>query len=150
MAATGEAARSAWQAGTIAARVGRFAEGVGLARVVLDMTAEYLRTRKQFGQPIGRFQALAHRMADLLTQCEQAQSLAWAAAMKLDPRTVDAAQVVAHRAFRAIGQQAVQLHGGIGMTDEYAVSHYVKRLLAIELELGDVDTALARFAAHAA
>src|SRR5262249_51879839 len=129
--ASGDAAQKAWLAGTTAARVGRFAEGVGLSRTVLDMTAEYLRTRKQFGQPIGRFQALAHRMADLLTECEQAQSLAWAAAMKLDARTVDAAQVVAHRAFRAIGQQAVQLHGGIGMTDEYAVSHYVKRLLPI-------------------
>lgn len=149
---TGDAARAAWQAGGTAARVGRFAEGVGLSRAVLDITAEYLRTRKQFGQPIGRFQALAHRMADLITQCEQAQSLAWAAAMKLDSRTVDAAQVISHRTFRAIGQQAVQLHGGIGMTDEYAVSHYVKRLLAIELELGDVDTALASFAAqsHAA
>lgn len=146
---SGDGAQKAWQAGRTAARVGRIAEGVGLSRVVLDVTAEYLRTRKQFGQPIGRFQALAHRMADLLTQCEQAQSLAWAAAMKLDARTVDAAQVIAHRTFRAIGQQAVQLHGGIGMTDEYAVSHYVKRLLAIELELGDVDTALARFAAHA-
>jgi len=145
----GGAAQKAWQAGRTAARVGRIAEGVGLSRVVLNITAEYLRTRKQFGQPIGRFQALAHRMADLLTQCEQAQSLAWAAAMKLDARTVDAAQVIAHRTFRAIGQQAVQLHGGIGMTDEYAVSHYVKRLLAIELELGDVDTALARVAAHA-
>jgi alkylation response protein AidB-like acyl-CoA dehydrogenase len=54
---------------------------------------------------------------------------------------------MAHRALRSIGQEAVQLHGGIGMTDEYAVSHYVKRLLAIEIELGDVDTALARFAA---
>ncbi|HUL67981.1 MAG TPA: acyl-CoA dehydrogenase [Burkholderiaceae bacterium] len=147
--ASGDAARIAWQAGATAASVGRIAEGVGLSRAVLDITAEYLRTRKQFGQPIGRFQALAHRMADLLTQCEQAQSLAWAAAMKLDPRTVDAAQVIAHRAFRAIGQQAVQLHGGIGMTDEYAVSHYVKRLLGIELELGDVDTALMRFAAQA-
>ena len=147
---SGDVAQAAWQAGRTAARVGRFAEGVGLSRTVLDSTAEYLRTRKQFGQPIGRFQALAHRMADLLTQCEQAQSLTWAAAMKLDARTVDAAQVIAHRAFRSIGQQAVQLHGGIGMTDEYAVSHYVKRLLAIELELGDVDTALTRFAAHAA
>jgi len=147
---SGDVAQAAWQAGRTAARVGRFAEGVGLSRTVLDSTAEYLRTRKQFGQPIGRFQALAHRMADLLTQCEQAQSLTWAAAMKLDARTVDAAQVIAHRAFRCIGQQAVQLHGGIGMTDEYAVSHYVKRLLAIELELGDVDTALTRFAAHAA
>ena len=144
--ASGDTAQHAWQAGAAAARVGRIAEGVGLSRAVLDMTAEYLRTRKQFGQPIGRFQALAHRMADLLTQFEQAQSLAWAAAMKLDQRTVDAAQVIAHRAFRAIGQQAVQLHGGIGMTDEYAVSHYAKRLLAIELELGDVDTALMRFA----
>lgn len=145
--ASGPIAQAAWQAGRTAARVGRIAEGVGLSRVVLDLTAEYLRTRKQFGQPIGRFQALAHRMADLITQCEQAQSLAWAAAMKLDARTVDAAQVVAHRAFRAIGQQAVQLHGGIGMSDEYAVSHYVKRLLAIEFEMGDVDTALAHFSA---
>jgi len=146
--ANGDSAQTPWTAGSTAARVGRIAEGVGLSRAVLDMTAEYLRTRKQFGQPIGRFQALAHRMADLLTECEQAQSLAWAAAMKLDPHTVDAAQVIAHRAFRSIGQQAVQLHGGIGMTDEYAVSHYVKRLLAIELELGDVDTALARFASR--
>jgi alkylation response protein AidB-like acyl-CoA dehydrogenase len=145
--ASGEVAQTAWRAGRTAARVGRYAEGVGLSRAVLDLTAEYLRTRKQFGQPIGRFQALAHRMADLLTQCEQAQSLAWAAAMKLDARTLDAAQVMTHRSLRAIGQQAVQLHGGIGMTDEYAVAHYVKRLLAIELELGDADTALARFAA---
>lgn len=145
--ARGEAARSAWEAALAAARVGRIAEGVGLARAVLEITTEYLRTRKQFGQPIGRFQALAHRMADLLTLLEQAQSLALAAAMKLDARTVDAAQVMAHRAFRTIGQQAIQLHGGIGMTDELAVSHYVKRLLAIELELGDADTTLARFAA---
>jgi len=146
---SGKTAQAAWDAGRIAARVGRCAEGIGLARVVLDLTAEYLRTRKQFGQPIGRFQALAHRMADLLTACEQAQSLAWAAAMKADARSTDAAQVIAHRAFRVIGQQAVQLHGGIGMTDEYAVAHYVKRLLAIEFEMGDVDTALARFSAQA-
>jgi alkylation response protein AidB-like acyl-CoA dehydrogenase len=133
------------------ARIGRIAEGVGLARTVLDLTAEYLRTRRQFGQPIGRFQALAHRMADLAIRYEQAQSLLLAAAMKLDgadgARALDAAQVMAHRALRAIGQEAIQLHGGIGMTDEYAVSHYVKRLLAIEIELGDADTVLARFAA---
>lgn len=151
--AEGEAARDAWEAGQAAARIGRIAEGVGLAKSVLDLTAEYLRTRKQFGQPIGRFQALAHRMADLLILYEQSQSLMLAVAMKADgadgARALDAAQVMAHRAFRAIGQQAIQLHGGIGMTDEYAVSHYVKRLLAIELELGDVDTALARFAGGA-
>jgi alkylation response protein AidB-like acyl-CoA dehydrogenase len=188
--AEGEAARIAWQAGQVVAKVGRIAEGVGLAKTVLDATADYLRTRRQFGQPIGRFQALAHRMADLAILYEQAQSLMLAAAMRSAPagsgfgkgaaaangaaadaqaatvaagaaagaaasvnaaaRTLDAAQVVAHRAFRAIGQQAIQMHGGIGMTDEYAVSHYVKRLLAIELELGDVDSALRRFADAAA
>jgi alkylation response protein AidB-like acyl-CoA dehydrogenase len=149
--AQGEAAADAMRAARDAARIGRIAEGVGLCRTVLDLTAEYLRTRRQFGQPIGRFQALAHRMADLAILYEQAQSLAWAAAMKLDApagaRALDAAQVMAHRALRAIGQEAIQLHGGIGMTDEYAVSHYVKRLLAIEIELGDADTALMRFAA---
>jgi alkylation response protein AidB-like acyl-CoA dehydrogenase len=93
-------------------------------------------------------------MADLLILYEQSQSLMLAAAMRADgadgAHALDAAHAMAHRAFRAIGQQAIQLHGGIGMTDEYAVSHYVKRLLAIELELGDVDTALARFAAESA
>ncbi len=151
--AQGDAAVSAWRVGQDVARIGRIAEGIGLARTVMDLTADYLRTRKQFGQPIGRFQALAHRMADLAIAYEQAQSLMWAAAMKIDAadgeRALDAAQVMAHRALRAIGQQAIQLHGGIGMTDEYAVAHYVKRLLAIEIELGDADTALARFAAAA-
>ena len=151
--AQGAAAVAAWRAAEDVARVGRVAEGIGLARAVLDLTAEYLRTRKQFGQPIGRFQALAHRMADLAIRHEQAQSLLLAAAMRLDAadgaRLLDAAQVMAHRALRSIGQEAIQLHGGIGMTDELAVSHHVKRLLAIEVELGDADTALARFAATA-
>jgi alkylation response protein AidB-like acyl-CoA dehydrogenase len=151
--AEGEAATAAWRVARNVARAGRIAEGVGLAQAVLDVTAEYLRTRRQFGQPIGRFQALAHRMADLAILLEQAQSLMLAAAMKADAadgdRALDAAQVMAHRALRAIGQEAVQLHGGIGMTDELAVSHYVKRLLAIEIELGDADTALTRFAAEA-
>jgi len=135
------------------ARLGRIAEGVGMARTVLDLTADYLRTRRQFGQPIGRFQALAHRMADLAVRIEQAQSLLLAAAMKLDAadgvQALEAAQWMAQRALRSIGQEAIQMHGGIGMTEEYAISHYVKRLLAIELELGDADLALARFAAAA-
>lgn len=152
--ATGTAAAGAWTAGHDVARVGRIAEGVGLARTILDATTDYLKTRKQFGQPIGRFQALAHRMSDLFVLYEQANSLMLAAAMRIDSldgaRTLDAAQVMAHRAFRTIGQQAIQLHGGIGMTDEYAVSHYVKRLLAIEIELGDVETALGRFTGRVA
>jgi alkylation response protein AidB-like acyl-CoA dehydrogenase len=147
--AEGAAARDAWRAGADAARIGRIAEGIGLAKTVLDLTAEYLRTRKQFGQPIGRFQALAHRMADLLVLYEQAQSLMLAAAMKMDARTLDAAQVLAHRALRTIAQQAIQLHGGIGTTREYALSSYVKRLLAIEFELGNAETALERFVAAA-
>jgi hypothetical protein len=148
--ATATAAAGAWNACQNVARVGRIAEGVGLARTILDITTDYLKTRKQFGQPIGRFQALAHRMSDLFVLYEQAHSLMLAAAMRIDAidgaRTLDAAQVMAHRAFRSIGQQSIQLHGGIGMTDEYSVSHYVKRLLAIEIELGDVETALAKFA----
>jgi alkylation response protein AidB-like acyl-CoA dehydrogenase len=151
--AHGDAANAAWRAGRDVGRIGRIAEGVGLARTVLDDTAEFLRTRRQFGQPIGRFQALAHRMADLAILHEQAQSLLLAAAMKVDAadggHALDGAQLMAHRALRAIGQQSIQLHGGIGMTDELALSHYVKRLLAIELELGDADTVLARFAAAA-
>jgi alkylation response protein AidB-like acyl-CoA dehydrogenase len=149
--AKGEAVPTAMRLARDVARLGRIAEGAGLARSVLDVTAEYLRTRRQFGQPIGRFQALAHRMADLAIRHEQAQSLLLAAAMRLDAadgeRLLDAAQVMSHRALRSIGQEAIQLHGGIGMTDELAVSHYVKRLLAIEIELGDADSALARFAA---
>jgi alkylation response protein AidB-like acyl-CoA dehydrogenase len=148
--AEGAVARSAWQAGADAARVGRVAEGIGLAQTVLDLTAEYLRTRRQFGQPIGRFQALAHRMADLRVLYEQAQSLMLAAAMRTDARTLDAAHVLAQRALRSIAQQSIQLHGGIGMTAEYALSSYVKRMLAIEFELGDAETALARFVAAGA
>jgi len=148
--AQGTTAIDAWQAGTDAARIGRIAEGIGLAKTVLDLTAEYLRTRKQFGQPIGRFQALAHRMADLLVLYEQSQSLMLAAAMKMDARTLDGAQVLAHRALRTIAQQAIQLHGGIGTTQEYALSNYVKRMFAIEFELGNAETALARFASSSA
>jgi len=148
--AQGPEAKESWRAGVDAARIGRIAEGLGLAKTVLDLTADYLRTRKQFGQPIGRFQALAHRMADLLVLYEQAQSLMLAAAMKMDAHTLDAAQVLAHRALRTIAQQSIQLHGGIGMTAEYALSNYAKRMFAIELELGDADTALAQFAAAAA
>jgi alkylation response protein AidB-like acyl-CoA dehydrogenase len=143
--ADGPRVELAWQAGATAARIGRIAEGVGIARKVLDVTTDYLRTRTQFGQPIGRFQVLGHRMADLLVELEQMQSLAWAAAMRPDERIVDAAELIAHRALRTIGQQAVQLHGGIGMADETPISHYVKRMLAIELELGDADTVMARF-----
>jgi hypothetical protein len=128
------------------------AEAVGAMKSLLDTTAEYLRTRRQFGQPIGRFQALQHRAADMLIHYEQAKSMSFLATMRcLEPdrderrRALSAAKVVVGRACRFVGQQAVQLHGGMGVTDEVSVSHYFKRLTAIELAFGDADSHLDRF-----
>ena len=130
------------------------AEAVGVLEALLAGTAEYLKTRKQFGQPIGRFQALQHRMADMLLHVEQARSMAMLAAMRCTSpdeaerrRALSAAKVTVGQACRFVGQHAVQLHGGMGMTDELNVSHWFKRLTAIELSFGDTDTHLQRFAA---
>jgi alkylation response protein AidB-like acyl-CoA dehydrogenase len=128
------------------------AEAVGAMARVLEATAEYLRTRRQFGRPIGRFQALQHRAADMLIHCEQARSMSYLACLRCQEpdrrerrRLLSAAKVVVGRACRFVGQQAVQLHGGMGVTDELSVSHYFKRLTAIELAYGDVDWHLDRF-----
>jgi alkylation response protein AidB-like acyl-CoA dehydrogenase len=122
------------------------AEAVGIMKAVNAATLEYTKNRKQFGQPISRFQALQHRMADMFLQSEQATSMSYLAAIRCvdsDPlerrRALSAAKVVIGQAGRYIGQQAVQLHGGMGMTDELLVSHYFKRLTAIDLTLGDTD-----------
>ncbi len=128
------------------------AEAVGIMKAALDATVDYLRTRRQFGQPIGRFQALQHRAADMLLQYEQAKSMSTLAALRctsqdavLRRRALAAAKVVIGRAARFIGQQAVQLHGGMGMSDELVVSHWFKRLTAIELAYGGTDTHLQTF-----
>jgi alkylation response protein AidB-like acyl-CoA dehydrogenase len=128
------------------------AEAVGIMKATLDATVEYLRTRRQFGQPIGRFQALQHRAADMLMHYEQAKSMSLLAALRCTAqdarerrRALAAAKVTVNRAARFIGQQAVQLHGGMGMTDELVVSHWFKRLTAIELLAGDSDTHLQTF-----
>lgn len=130
------------------------AEAIGVMDATVAATGDYLKTRQQFGQPIGRFQALQHRTADMLIHLEQARSmstLATARCREADVRerrrVLSAAKVVVGQACRFIGQQAVQLHGGMGMTDELIVSHYFKRLTAIELTLGDSDTHLQRFIA---
>lgn len=122
------------------------AEAVGIMKAVNATTLEYTKNRKQFGQPIARFQVLQHRMADMFLNSEQAQSMSYLAAIKsVDPdagerrRALSAAKVIVGQAARFVGQQAVQLHGGMGMTDELMVSHYFKRLTAIDLTLGDVD-----------
>ncbi len=128
------------------------AEAVGIMKAAIDTTVDYLRTRQQFGQPIGRFQALQHRAADMLLHYEQAKSMSYLAAMRCTSkdaaerrRALSAAKVLTGRAARFIGQQAVQLHGGMGMTDELVVSHWFKRLTAIEMLFGDSDTHLQAF-----
>ncbi|HQR30382.1 MAG TPA: acyl-CoA dehydrogenase, partial [Anaeromyxobacteraceae bacterium] len=136
---------------------GLCAEAVGVLQATLDATLEYTRTRKQFGVPIGRFQALQHRMADMLLHVEQARSMSILAAMRAGSpdvrerrRSVSAAKVTVGQACRYVGQQAVQLHGGMGVTDELPVSHLFKRLLAIELGLGDTQHHLERFITESA
>ena len=132
------------------------AEAVGCMTALKDATLDYLKTRQQFGVPIGRFQALQHRMVDLLMHCEQARSMAMLAAMKVDSpdaverrRAVSAAKELIGRSGRFVAQQAIQLHGGMGMTNELNVSHYVKRVTAIDTLFGDADHHLDRFTAAA-
>jgi len=132
------------------------AEAVGIMQGLIEATVEYLRTRQQFGQPIGRFQALQHRVAEMIMHLEQSRSMSYLAALRCTAadlgerrRALSAAKVVIGEAARFVGQQAVQLHGGMGMTDELAVSHHFKRLTAIEILLGDGDAHLERYAALA-
>jgi len=128
------------------------AEAVGALQASLDATIEYTKTRQQFGQPIAKFQALQHRMADMFIHVEQARSMSYLAAMRCtDPdgaarrRAVSAAKVLVGQACRYVGQQSIQLHGGMGMTDELLISHHFRRLAAIELSLGDTDHHLEQF-----
>ncbi|MCD5419286.1 acyl-CoA dehydrogenase family protein [Rhodococcus pyridinivorans] len=127
-------------------------EAVGLMRKVLTDTVEYAKQRQQFGQPIGSFQALQHRMVDMYMEVEQAVSAVYLAVLHLDSddatraRAVSAAKATISRAARFVGQNAVQLHGGMGMTEELAVGHYFKRLTAIEYEFGTAEQHVARYA----
>jgi pimeloyl-CoA dehydrogenase small subunit len=122
------------------------AEAVGAMSALTEMTVEYLKTRRQFGVAIGSFQALQHRAADMLIALEQARSMAlFATLMAGEPdaterrKAISAAKVAIGRAGRFVGQQAVQLHGGIAMTMEYKAGHYLKRLTMIDLMFGDAD-----------
>lgn len=133
------------------------AEAVGCLRKVLADTVEYTKQRKQFGQPLSRFQALQHRMVDMYMEVEQAAAAVYLAMFSLDAagtgsaieraRAVSAAKATVSHAARFVGQNAVQLHGGMGMTEELAVGHYFKRLTAIEYEFGTASAHLARYAA---
>ncbi|HEU0201943.1 MAG TPA: acyl-CoA dehydrogenase family protein [Burkholderiaceae bacterium] len=129
------------------------AEAVGAMSAAFELTVEYLKVRQQFGQPLGRFQALQHRAAEMQIALEQARSMAIFAALMVDEadvgerrKALSAVKVQIGRSGRFIGQQAIQLHGGIGVTEEYAVGHYFKRLTMIEHAFGDTQFHLARFA----
>jgi alkylation response protein AidB-like acyl-CoA dehydrogenase len=130
------------------------AEAIGALDALNLATVDYTKTRQQFGQPIARFQALQHRMVEMLIHAEQARSVTYLAAMRYTStdaderrRAVSAAKARVGQAARFVGQQAVQLHGGMGVTNEVAAAHLFKRLAIIETTLGDVDHHLARFAA---
>lgn len=130
-------------------------EALGVMEALFDATLDYLKTRQQFGVPIGKFQVLQHRMADMFIHLEQARSMALLAAVKAgsdDPverrRSVSAAKARIGEAMKFVGQQALQLHGGMGVTNELPAAHLFKRLAVIELTLGDTDHHLARFAAQ--
>jgi alkylation response protein AidB-like acyl-CoA dehydrogenase len=119
------------------------AEAVGVMDKTLAITVEYMNTRKQFGVAIASFQALRHRVADMKMQLELARSMSYYASLKLNApaeerrRAMARAKVQLGQSMRFVGQQAVQLHGGIGVTDEYIVSHYFKKLTQLEMGFGD-------------
>lgn len=129
------------------------AEAVGCMRRVLTDTLAYTKQREQFGVPLSTFQVLQHRMVDMHLEIEQSVAAVYRAVMALDAepvergRAVSAAKATIGRAARFVGQNAVQLHGGMGMTEELAIGHYFQRLTAIEYEFGPADHHIARYAA---
>ena len=127
-------------------------EAVGCMEVLYKDTVEYCKTREQFGQPIGKFQVLQHRMVDMFMEHEQSKSLMYMAAMRMDEgygpeaqKAVSAFKVQVGKSGKFVGQNAVQLHGGMGMTDELNIGHYFKRLTVIDTLFGNVDYHLKRF-----
>jgi pimeloyl-CoA dehydrogenase small subunit len=130
------------------------AEAVGAMAALQELTVDYLKTRKQFGVPIGSFQVLQHKAVDMYTAVEQARSMAYyATMMAADPdpkerrKAISAAKVQIGRSIKIVGETGIQLHGGIGMTMEYKAGHYFKRLTMIDLAFGDADHHLRELAA---
>jgi alkylation response protein AidB-like acyl-CoA dehydrogenase len=128
------------------------AEALGIVTALNQATLSYLKTRKQFGVPIGAFQALQHRMAEMVIAAEQMRSMAIIATVHVDAEdagrrrhAISGAKTYIGQAGRFVGQQAVQMHGAMGVVDDLIVSHYFKRLTMIDMSLGDADFHLARF-----
>jgi alkylation response protein AidB-like acyl-CoA dehydrogenase len=133
------------------AALAQVAEGLGCMEAVLEITSDYLKTRQQFGQPIGKFQALQHRMAEMFVEVQETRSILYRGMAHLDAApaqrklAVSAAKVMLGSAGRIVGGQGIQLHGGIGLTDEYPIGHYYKRLLTLEKLYGDAEWHLGRY-----
>jgi alkylation response protein AidB-like acyl-CoA dehydrogenase len=124
--------------------------------VMQKTTVEYIKTREQFGVPIGSFQALQHRAVDMLIEVELSRSMLYYGTVSIEAggdaserkRAVSATKAQIARSGRVVGQSAIQLHGGIGMSEEYMIGHYFKRMSMLELALGDADFHLRRFLAE--
>ncbi len=132
------------------------AEAVGVMQAAIDITNGYIKERKQFGTPIGKFQVLQHRMVDMYMEAEQAKSMSDMVAMKLElddvedcRKSIAAAKAKIGQGAKFVGEQSIQLHGGMGMTDEYSIGHYFKRLMTIEMLFGNTDYHFKRYAAMA-
>ncbi|WP_334128204.1 acyl-CoA dehydrogenase family protein [Sneathiella sp.] len=132
------------------------AEAVGVMQAAIDITNGYIKERKQFGTPIGKFQVLQHRMVDMHMEAEQAKSMSDMVAMKLElddvedcRKSIAAAKAKIGQGAKFVGEQSIQLHGGMGMTDEYSIGHYFKRLMTIEMLFGNTDYHFKRYAAMA-
>ncbi|WP_412551669.1 acyl-CoA dehydrogenase family protein [Shimia sp. MIT910701] len=136
-------AEAALQDAVNAGIVALCAEAVGAMEVTHATTVDYFKQRKQFGIPIGKFQVLQHRAVDMLTEIEQARSITIKAAAELGgddaPKYASMAKNMIGRAARLVAEESIQMHGGIAMTWEYAVSHYAKRLIMLDAQLGDTD-----------
>ena len=131
------------------------AEALGLMESIRELTTDYLKTRKQFGKPIGKFQALQHRMADVLIEIEQARSAVINLAGHIDApidireKHVSATKNLIGNAAKLVAEESIQMHGGIGMTDEYELGHLAKRLIMVDHRFGDAIYHLERFIALA-
>jgi alkylation response protein AidB-like acyl-CoA dehydrogenase len=138
------------------ATLGAVAELLGVMEAVLEITAEYLKTRVQFGQQIGKFQALQHRMSEMFVEVQETRSILFYGLSCIDKesgqrrKAVSAAKAVAGQAARFVCAQGVQLHGGVGMTEEYQIGHYFRKMAMLEKLFGDTEFHLARFARVAA
>ena len=152
----GDTAHAALDEALDRAALAQVAESLGSMEAILDITNAYLKQRMQFGQIIGKFQALQHRMAEMFVEVQATRSMLYRGLSLIDGSAGDrrsgvaAAKVVAGNAARFVGTQGIQLHGGIGMTDEYVVGHHYKKLLALGKRYGDASYYLDRFAAGGA